>query len=239
MKKALAATLLVTFVAGAWAVPIWSDDFDSYADQAAFDAVYTQIYPETPLVLDQTVGYSDGQSVNPTGPNESSTRRAYVNLGGEFAGSDANPLVFEFMVQMSDAIDWWGREYIEIRGYEGAGYGDGDLQELIALGATSSGVNTSKYNARILSGENWVDLQSDRSTEWVKLGAMLKTDTIELYVNDVLEYTGARAAGVTIDSVVIGSGLSSRVDFHFDDLNITPEPASLVLLALGMLIRRR
>lgn len=240
MRKLLALSIVMAVAATASAA-IWTDNFDSYADQAAFDAVYTQIYPATPMVLDQTVGYSGTQSINPPAPNVNYTCRAYMNLGGEFAGSDAAPLTFETMIMINDATDWWSREYLEIRGYTGAGYGDGDLEELIALGVNSSGVDTTKFNARVLSGDNWIDLSEKVAEEWVKLSAVIKTDTVELYVNDVLANSSPRAAGVTLDSIVLGSGLSSRVDVHFDDLNIVPEPAALSLLAVGglALLRRR
>jgi hypothetical protein len=217
----------------------WFDDFDSYANQAEFDAVYTQIYPDVPLLLDQSMGYSDGQSVNPLGPNNNYERRAYQDFGAELAGTDADPLIFEFMMHMNDATDWWTREYIEIRGYSGEGYGDGDLQELIALGCTSSGVDTTVYNARILSGENWVDTQTLKVADWVKLTAKIMTDTVQVYVNDNLDYSGPRTPDITFDCVVLGSGLSSRVDVHFDGV---PEPSSLTLLALSgfaFLLRRR
>ena len=244
MKKLLALSVVVAFASAASAGVIWFDDFDGYADQAALDAVYTQLYAD-PVNLDQTKGYSDGQSVS-AGAHETSydADRMWRNLGGEFAGTDAEPLRFEFMVQMDDTTDWWCRQYIEIRGYSGAGYGDGDLEELIALGCTSSGVaDTGLYSARVVTGDNWFNLQTARSTEWTRLTALVKTSTVEMYVNGNLEYTSPRAEGFTIDSVVVGSGLSSRVEMWFDDLNIDiiPEPASLSLLALGALalLRRR
>lgn len=238
MRKLLVVGIVFAFASIASAGVIWFDDFDSYADQAAFDAVYTQIYPDVPLVLDQTMGYSDGQSVNPLGPNENYTRRAYMNLGGEFAGTDEDPLVFEFMMHMNDATDWWTREYIELRGYTGEGYGDGDLQELIAMGCTSSGVNTDLYNARVLTGLNWFDTTTAKVADWVRLTAEIKTDTVDILVDGVLNASSPRDPSFTLDCIVLGSGLSSRVDVHFDGV---PEPATLSLLALSglALLRRR
>jgi len=241
MQKLLAVGVMLAFTSAASAGPIWFDNFDGYADQAAFDAVYTQIYPDIPLLLDQQMGYSDLQSANPLGPNNNYERRAYRDLGGEYGGTDENPLVFEFMYHMNDDTDWWTREYIEIRGYTGAGYADGDLEELIALGCTSAGVDTTVYNARVLTGLNWFDTTTPKVADWVKLTAEIKTDTVDIYVDDVLNVSSPRAPDITFDCVVLGSGLSSRVDVHFDDLNIVPEPAALSLLALGglALVRRR
>ena len=241
MVKATIGVLCVLLMA-AMAQANLIDNFDTYADQAAFDAAYTQIYPTVPLVLDQTKGHSDSQSANTAGPNNNSEKRVYRNLGGEYSGTDAAPLKFEFYMSMSAADDWWTREYIEIRGYTGAGYGDGDLQELIALGCTSSGVDTTVYNARILTGDLWVNTTTAKSTDWTKLTALIKSSTVEVYVNDNLDYSGPRSTGVTLDSVVIGSGLSSNVDVWFDDLQVIPEPATMSLLGMAgvaLLLRRR
>ena len=64
MRKLLCIGMVLSLVSAASAGVAWFDDFDAYADQAAFDACYTQIYPDTPLLLDQSMGYSDGQSIN-------------------------------------------------------------------------------------------------------------------------------------------------------------------------------
>ncbi|MBU0617670.1 MAG: PEP-CTERM sorting domain-containing protein [Planctomycetes bacterium] len=238
MRRLLAVGVILAFASTASAGVVWFDDFDSYADQAAFDAVYTQIYPAVPLLLDQTMGYSDGQSVNPLAPNNNYERRAYQNFGAEMAGTDADPLIFEFMMHMNDATDWWTREYIEIRGYSGEGYGDGDLLELIAMGCTSSGVDTTVYNARVLTGLNWFNTTTPKVADWVKLTAEIKTATVDVFVNGVLNASSPRAPDITFDCVVLGSGLSSNVDVHFDGV---PEPATLSLLALSglALLRRR
>ena len=234
MKKLLALGLVAVFASTAMAD--FSDDFDGYADQAGFDAVYTQIYPAAPIMLDQTMGFSDGQSVMTPAEAPSSSNRAYYSLGMEYA-------TFQIMYKLDDETDWLSRQFFEIRGYAGAGYGDGDLEELIAIGATSSGVDTTVYNARVLTGDGWINTTTAKTTEWVKLTALIKTSTVEIYVNDVLNASSPRTPGVTLDSIVLGSGLSSRVSAHFDDVLVSgiPEPASLALLALGglALIRRR
>lgn len=224
---------------------IWSDNFDSYADQAAMDAVYTQIYPTAPALLDQAKGYSDLQSVHFGQPTANSQVRMYKNLGLEAVGTDEMPVKIEFQVDI-DTIAWNTRQYIEIRGYAGAGYDDGGLEELIAMGFTSSSIDTTKYAGRVLLGPEagWFGYAAAKSTEWTKMTALIKTNTIEFYINDVLDTTKQRAPGYTFDCIVIGSGLSSAgADVWFDDLVVEgiPEPATLALLGLGglALIRRR
>ncbi len=241
MKK---LAILMVLAIAPMASAAWVDNFDSYADQAALDAVYTQMYPAVPMMLDTTLSNSPSNSIHPGAANVNYTVRMYKNFGEELAGSDAAPLEVKFMTYMTDATDWWCREYIEMRGYSGSGYNDGDLQELIAQGATSSEVDTSKYYVRTLTGDGKENADVARiADEWVELKALIKTSTVEYYVNGVLAADSPRDPSYTFDCVVIGSGLSSRVDVNFDDLSIQviPEPASLALLALGgfALIRRR
>lgn len=244
MRNVLGLGLILALASMASAEVIWFDNFDAYADQAAMDAVYTQIYPTVPALLDQAKGYSDGQSVHFGLVTSNSQRRMYKNLGQEVDGTDAQPLKIEFWSDL-DTLIWSTRQYIELRGYTGAGYNDGTLQDMIVQGYTSSGVDTTKINGRVLLGPQagWFSYNTAKSLEWVKLTALIKTNTIEFYVNDQLDSTKQRAPGYTFDCVVIGSGLSSAgADVWFDNLTIeiVPEPGmlSLVLVA-GLLIRRR
>jgi len=64
---------------------------------------------------------------------------------------------------------------------------------------------------------------------------VLYYDKVEFYVNDNLDTTQTKAAGLAFDSIVIGSGLSSAgADVWFDNLTvIVPEPSSLALSLLG------
>ncbi|MBN2446839.1 MAG: hypothetical protein JXO22_08945 [Phycisphaerae bacterium] len=243
MRKLVVLALVMGFVGVASAQVIWADDFDGYADQAAMDAVYTQAYPAAPALLDQTKGFSDGQSVHFGQPTVNYTEKMYKNFGQEVDGTDAAPLKVEFMVDL-DTIIWSTRQYIELRGYLGAGYADGALEDLFAQGFTSSGVDTAKVSGRLIGGPEagWFSYNADKSLDWMKLTMLVKSTTVEYYVNDVLDTTKTRGGAVTYDCIVIGSGLSSAgADVWFDDLvvEIIPEPASLMLLGLLALIRRR
>jgi hypothetical protein len=251
MKKLLAIGLVLMFAPVAWAG--FFEDFESYATTDDMDDLPTvvgpwvQMYPETPFELDTTKGYGSNNSVHPPAPNSNSTHRMYRNFGADYAGTDESPITFSIMIQLGADNDWWTREYVELRGYEGEGYGDGGLEELIAMGCTSSGADTSKFNDRVLSGEGWANFSLAKDLRWIRLEAVIKTDTIDFYYKTpadlapVFDHTSSRTPGVTFDCVVVGSGLSSRTDVSFDNIRVTPEPASLVLLAMGglALLRRR
>lgn len=249
-------TILLVAAAGflcagsAQATVIWQDDYESYADTAALSGPYTQIHT-SPLPLDTAKGYLSSQSIK-AGPNANSEQRMYIDLpGGSIAGTDAMPIKFEFMVDIEEVL-WHTREYIELRSYADGAYGQGGLQDIIAMGFTSSGVDTAVANYRILSGpdagwHNYTSTEATRSAmaaaDWTKLTALIKTDTIEFYVNDVLDTTKARNPNWQYDSLVLASGLSTAVPVWFDNVSVEviPEPASLMLLGLGglFLARRR
>ena len=254
------AALLVVSASSAFAqVTIWSDTFESYANTAALSPTYTQLYPTYPMLLDTTKGYNSSQSIHFGATTANSQARAYFNLpGGPVNASDASPIKVEFMVD-TDVNIWSTRQYIELRSYSGGAYNSGTLNQLFALGFVSSGADTTRINKRVLyapSGAGWGNLTdlyatratvADPSNNWTKVSMLIKSSTIEFYVNDNLDTTQPINTGLLYDSVVIGSGLSSAgADVWFDNLSVivVPEPTTLTLSVLGGLgllwiIRRR
>ncbi len=243
----MAATLAFAASTQAQGNILWQDDFESYANTAALSGPYTQIFPAAPAMLDTTKGYQSNQSVHFGTPGVNNERRMYINIpGGPVTPTDQAPLKLEFWTDLDTAI-WSTRQYIEIRGYSGGEYGSGTLNQLIALGFTSSGVDTTRINQRVVAGYtgtqwgNLTDTYATRATiadpnnDWTKLAMVLYHDKVEFYVNDNLDTTQTKAAGLAFDSIVIGSGLSSAgADVWFDNLTvIVPEPSSLALSLLG------
>ena len=241
MRSLLALCLVFVFVATASADIV--DNFDSYADQAAFDAVYGA----GGMTLDQAKGYSDGQSMS------NASRAGNLvdwGVGNGYIATDASPLTFTAMVDV-DNIHWWTRNYIGMYAY-GAGDPDPVLQDLFMLGFNSSGDST-RYHSRGGDGYVWAsidDLSGDtvfeRTTEWRELKAIVTSTTVEFYVDGVLGRSVTRPAGtedVVFNKLLLGTTYSSQEDVWWDDLSITgtyvPEPAALVLLALGSLMATR
>lgn len=241
MKKAIVvlAVLAAAGVAQADLLTIWEDDFQG--DLSA----YTQVNAGSPVLLDTGKGYNSTQSIHFGMPGGNGEARMYANIGDWDVMSDDMPIKLEFMMDI-DTENWWTRQYIELRDYTEGAYGAGGLAELVAIGFTSSGVNTSKINARVMNGPGWFDLNADKTDalDWAKMTVLFKTTSIEFYVNDVLDSVQPVGAGRTWDSIVIGSGLSSAgADVWFDNLklSIVPEPATLAFLVIGggLFLRRR
>ena len=124
---------------------------------------------------------------------------------------------------------------------------------MIALGCynTPNSIAGTGWYARVIApGANaWIELKTARPAidpnlaTWTKLTAKIYVDKAEIYVNDVLDTT-VTLTGVMapMGVVMLGSGLTSgatNVDVLFDDVTMTPEPATLVLLAAGGLLLRR
>ena len=70
------------------------DNFDSYANQAAFDAVWFDTL-NSPYYLDVAAGNPAGAVIMPS-PSANSMGRFYRNLGGDFNGTDAAPLTLTY-----------------------------------------------------------------------------------------------------------------------------------------------
>jgi len=236
MRKLFALSIVMVFAATASAD--FFEDFESYADQAAFDAAWG-----TGQFLDQAKGYmSDQSTTNKPGPASAVS----MALGEEMVADDVTPLVFECMVDV-DVLNWWTRSWVRLEGRNAGG----DLEDLVQLGF-NSGNDQTKYHGR---GGNvplwgWYDIGAgtgnpvfDRTTDWRNLKAIIYDTTIEFYVDDVLGTTVGKASGATFDTVAIGTAYSSQEQVWFDDIAVynIPEPGALALLVLGGLavLRRR
>ena len=151
------------------------------------------------------------------------------------------------------------RAFGETRGYTGAGYANGGLQQLFAIGrygvgfGTGTGtlasevVNTGLYQGRVSSGSNtgWFNLTgaAGRTTGWHKfeIDRLADGTTINFSVDGVLGRQIPSASNPTLDCVAMGSIAtgSTAGDAWFDDIKmeyydpptITTQPASQTIVA--------
>lgn len=203
--------------------------------------------PTTPGVT-----LTDAQNRTPAGDTSvqtiTSSSRIINNLGGEYSQH----------VRMTYYLydDAGTRTYGEMRAYSGAGFADGSLEQVFAIGKFHSSFGTptgqftggvadvNGYQGRIVFGGDtgWFNLPGVVRTPntWVKFDLEREADgTVNFYVNDTLSLSVDSANFANIDSITLGSvaaGTTATIGY-FDDVTfqVVPEPSTFALLGLGTL----
>lgn len=190
---------------------------------------------------------STAQNLIPVGGTQSallnsSADKMYHNLGMEVSGATRAT----FHIYDSTA----SRAYGEVRGYTGAGYNNGSLENLVAAGKYNSVTmagevfNSAKYQARLsATGFGWFNLDApgspDRSTGWHRFDIERAGSDFNFYVDGLLSRTISGAPDFAWDSILIGSVAAGTTagDAWFDGVAVTPvpEPSTCALIAgLGL-----
>ncbi len=240
---------LLTTASAAPAAVIFFDDFDSYRSQPEFETVWSKIGAES-AVLSTERYVSPPQSIK-TLASATGTGGNYRNFGGDYLPSDAQPLVVSFYMSFDSGAT---RQFNEIRGYTGAGYNDGSLVQLYAVGTYSSVTapgevyDGTRYQARVAFGTDvgWFNLNApgapSRSDGWHKFEMEVKSTVVNFYVDDVLGRSWPRGTVTDLDCALLGSRLTNPGGAAWtDDFGVeqVPEPAALALLSAGLLLVRR
>jgi hypothetical protein len=239
MKRVLALCLLAS-VASASATIIIQDDFESYADTAALNAVWPKA-----LGTDADT-YLEVGANGPTWPGEKCVRNTLVTARRDRSFTPFDLQAGEFIWQY-DYYDFVGntadpRQYGQL--LANTLPSGGTLAQLVAMGQYNAALpvhNRNKYQARVAFGSvNWFNLNTDRSVGWHTFKAVFHPTTVDFYVDGVLDTAGVACPGGWWYQARIGSGTSSAGgQARYDNYLLTPEPAALALLALGLLAARR
>jgi hypothetical protein len=248
-----AAILSLLLTSSAKAVVLLSDNFDSYATQADFNAAWPVTTSSTSGALSTAQAFSGTKSILYPA---SGTLAGYRNIKsfGDNAASATNSIEFSLRFYDTNSTLNNFREYGEM--IDAAGTGNG---QLIALGLNNNVTSTS-YMARIVGEDGGQGAGAffkldgggvpTRSVGWHQLKAVVSTTAVQFYVDGVasknvlLANTGS--AGRAYDAIRLGSNLSSTSGgAFFDDVSVqtvaVPEPSTLALAAAGglMFVRRR
>lgn len=249
MKKLLLLSAALVLGTGLVATADMSDNFDSYADKAAFDAVWTPTSGGGMLLItDQPV-----PPVSP--PNMIYQTTAALQSRRAVAPVAAGDLYFKFDFYDERGTGSLARTYGMAYGRGGAGAWTDGLTQIIAVGKYN-GIATTKYSARVAFGSsNWfnLDLGPDRTVGWhtAEVFGNLDTATYDFYIDGIFSGSAPMGnQGVVFNWAVMGSGLTSTHGMYFDNVFLgekpvepIPEPMSMALAGLGLAavgaIRRR
>lgn len=251
MKKTLVFVGVLALASAANAQTIFSDNFDSYIDQAAFNAVWGVGLAGGGAILSTEQAFSPSQSIK-----QDLTAKASGHDITPVSGSDAQPLVWSFRFYDSTQSANL-RQFATIRDNAPAlaqlvamgAYNDTSLTKNLFTGASVTAADLNTYYACRVAfspGPNWFILNTEgvptRSTGWHELMAVFGDTTVDFYVDGILGMAdvgyAASAGAITFDRVTVGSGLSSANGVgYYDDVTvaIVPEPSTLALLGLGCL----
>lgn len=221
-----------------------SDNFDGYADQAAFQTAWPVI-TGTGGTLSTTQAVSGAFSVNyPLTAQRNG--RSFTESGNPSASAS---ITFSFNFYDSDVAASPYRMYGTI--LDGAASASG---QLISLGLnnnlTSAAQGGNFYMARILgytppgqAAGDFFKLNDNplllRTTGWHNLSVTITDTAFNFYVDGSLAETVANTLTLrSYDSVRLGSGVSSTREAFFDNVSVTvnavPEPTTGALIALGL-----
>lgn len=212
------------------------DGFDFYADQAAFNAVWSAA---TPMTLVNTQAFSSPNSIY-QGTGAQQSRLAI--------GMDIPVSMLDFSFRFYDPVGAasLARTYGMVYAYQGGVWG-GTLQQIVAIGKWNAIADAGDptYHARVaFGGPNWFKLDDlgapRRSVGWHEarvIGSLISPTTVQyqFYIDGILSKTVTSTVTNAFNWIVMGSGLSSTHGMWYDDVRLViPEPSTYALSLLGL-----
>ena len=224
---------------------IFSDDFNSYANDAALTAVWPRVSGTSAnigLAPDPDISGTHAQGIFQT--SASNVGRLRHTLSSGVVPTDLAPIVFSFDLYDPNGGTTSGRDYVELRNSAGTG------------GLFDAGIynnTSSSYQARNLDGGGWIILATPRSTGWHTFEFDIRANTVDLRIDGAIDANFSNlswSGGISYDWINLGSALSSNLTADYDNVYLAvvqvPEPSSAALCLLGgfglaarVIVRRR
>jgi hypothetical protein len=231
---------IVLFCGPVSAQVLLQDSFDGYANQAAFEAVWTPIGATPSGTLTSTQSVSAPNSINYATAAQRN-ERSFTESGLPDVGT-GNIVRFSFDFFDSNAGLAPYRQYSNLQD----GTAPSASGQLISIGLnnnlTSAAEGGNFYMARILgfNSNAYFKLNDNpallRSTGWHNLAVEISNVDYRFFVDGALAETVPNTFTLrSYDVVRMGSGLSSTAEAFFDNVSVQaiPEPGTLVLASMA------
>jgi len=240
LTRGLAGGALLFWAGWAHAQLFLNENFDTYADQAAFQAAWP-VSGTASTVLNTEQSVSPSQSAKGL-TTATRNARSVGEIG--FLNGSTDLVIFRFNFYDSAGSASAYRQYAELDD-TAAPSGSG---QLYAMGLNNN-IASTFYMARILGGDGGTGASAffplndsgapSRSTGWHSLEADIGDNSVQYYVDGILSKTVNISALTdrSLDTVRLGSNLSATQVAYFDDIHVEriaiPEPSALALSLLG------
>jgi hypothetical protein len=230
--------------------PGFSDDFESYADQAAFERAWSKTGGPA-CRFDDTFGRDSKKSVKLADPRRAPGggngvgNRYYRDLPRPLTPSDDAPVTFSFDLYLdpADAPSHWASAWhtVDLRGYSGDSYGKGDLTGIVSLGVARTSTDpwsASYFQSRVFVAGGDPDIRKQyytldaapnaprRAPGWHTLSARIGSTSITYLVDGTVAETVNVGVAKPLTTLVIGSDVGSGgIVMSVDNLSVQQSPA--------------
>jgi hypothetical protein len=254
MRRALAIVAVVAFLAiPALAAPYLFDDFENGVGGDIVYAPWGNVSGDstTPNGINNLVTTEANHNHTPSGQNSArvfasdpAAWNGFTDFGATAGALHAEVWVFEDLSDPGTVNPV--TNMLSLYGDSGTN-NPGAFTDYLQLGVVPFfPAGSTGYGWRTASGGiNNASPATPRAQGWTQLAidadALSAGGQVRFYIDGTLVGTSARTAGVNLRWVRIGNNSKSYENFWYDDLLVTPEPASLLMLAAGGLVvlRRR
>ncbi len=240
MKSTFAALVAAGLVAAAAPAAaqtvIFEDDFEAYNDNADVTATdeWEAFTADAELVTDEEAFSGTNAIKEPT--TSGSLTGGHDPVDPADITADTH-LVVSFMYFDADA-DTGGagiglRSGLSYGSYENGSFGDGDLNNFLAIGVNHHDVGDETYGGRVVfGGDGWTAFDGEgdtaeilRETGWREMQIRITPDDVSFYVDGVLAATDTYGAVPAWDSMRLGAfaGTAQSLDIYFDDFSVVLE----------------
>jgi hypothetical protein len=237
MKRKLAVlSAVAALVSGAGAnaaTILLQDNFDGYANQAAFVAAWPGAASGT---LSSSVSFSSPNSINDSGVTAMRNTKA---IAAHSAPSAAAPIIYSFRFFDSNGAASAYRQSSDL--VDGGASASG---QIVGMGL-SNNIASTFYMGRVQGADGGAGASAffkldatpsnTRTTGWHELRAVITNTTVDFYVDGnpgKLGVTGFTAR--TFDTFRIGSNLTSTQSANYDDVTVIQGAPSLGLSTTGV-----